>query len=321
MARDRTNARYLPDVPLEALVTPVPLDLPRQCDGVDLVALAVPSRSFASVAATLRLERGAMALSLTKGLEPGTGRLLLDVLADGAGLDPGRTAVPDRAEPRRGDRTRTPRGLGAREPEPGRREEAAVAADRAGCSASTARTTWSACSSAPQPRTSSRVAAGRLRRARLRRQREGRADDPRAGRDGAARRGVRRRSAHLRRARGHGRPRRHVHLAPLAQPCRGRADRQGRRAVGDRAAPRDGGRGPDDRALRCAASASSAGSTCRSRRRSAPWSRACRSQRRWSACSSAFRRASTTRRGRSSRAIPSMARLPRRRPTLAGGAP
>src|ERR1700709_1814867 len=28
MARDRTNARYLPDVPLEALVTPVPLPPP-----------------------------------------------------------------------------------------------------------------------------------------------------------------------------------------------------------------------------------------------------------------------------------------------------
>jgi glycerol-3-phosphate dehydrogenase (NAD(P)+) len=101
MARDRTNARYLPNVSLEALVTPVPLDLPRQCEGVDLVALAVPSRSFASVATTLRLERGAMALSLTKGLDPGSGRLLLDVLADGAGLDPGRTAFltgPNHAE-------------------------------------------------------------------------------------------------------------------------------------------------------------------------------------------------------------------------------
>src|SRR6476646_5571050 len=60
MARDRTNARYLPDVPLQALVTPVPLDLPRQCAGADLVVLAVPSRSFASVASAIQLDAGAL---------------------------------------------------------------------------------------------------------------------------------------------------------------------------------------------------------------------------------------------------------------------
>jgi glycerol-3-phosphate dehydrogenase (NAD(P)+) len=101
MARDRTNARYLPDVPLEALVTPLPLDLPAQCSGADLVVLAVPSRAFASVAASLRLDEGTMALSLTKGLDPSSGRLLLDVLADGAGIDPARTAFltgPNHAE-------------------------------------------------------------------------------------------------------------------------------------------------------------------------------------------------------------------------------
>ena len=102
MARDRTNARYLPNVPLEALVTPVPLDLPRQCEGADLVALAVPSRSFASVATTLRLERGAMALSLTKGLDPGTRPAAARRPRRRApGIDPGRTAFltgPNHAE-------------------------------------------------------------------------------------------------------------------------------------------------------------------------------------------------------------------------------
>jgi glycerol-3-phosphate dehydrogenase (NAD(P)+) len=82
LARDRTNARYLPGVPLEALVTPVALDLPAQCAGADLVVLAVPSRSFASVAERVRLDDGALALVLTKGLEPRTGALLLDVLAE-----------------------------------------------------------------------------------------------------------------------------------------------------------------------------------------------------------------------------------------------
>jgi glycerol-3-phosphate dehydrogenase (NAD(P)+) len=101
MARDRTNARYLPDVRLEALVTPVPLDLPAQCRGAELVALAVPSRAFASVAASIRLDDGALALSLTKGLDPASGRLLLDVLAEQAGIDPSRTAFltgPNHAE-------------------------------------------------------------------------------------------------------------------------------------------------------------------------------------------------------------------------------
>ena len=101
MARDRTNVRYLPDVPLEALVTPVPLDLPRQCAGIDVVVLAVPSRSFASVASAIRLDEGAMALSLTKGLDPESGRLLLDVLAERAAIDPACTAFltgPNHAE-------------------------------------------------------------------------------------------------------------------------------------------------------------------------------------------------------------------------------
>jgi glycerol-3-phosphate dehydrogenase (NAD(P)+) len=101
MARDRTNARYLAGVRLEALVTPVALDLPRQCAGADLVVLAVPSRSFASVAERVQLDDGAMALSLTKGLEPRTGELLLDVLAERAGIDPERTAFltgPNHAE-------------------------------------------------------------------------------------------------------------------------------------------------------------------------------------------------------------------------------
>ncbi len=101
MARDRANARYLPGVALEALVTPVALDLTAQCAGADLVVLAVPSRAFASVAEHVRLDDGALALSLTKGLEPRTGQLLLDVLAEHASIDPARTAFltgPNHAE-------------------------------------------------------------------------------------------------------------------------------------------------------------------------------------------------------------------------------
>ncbi len=119
MARDRTNARYLPERAARGARHAGAARPARQCAGADLVVLAVPSRSFASVAATMRLERGAMALSLTKGLDPATGRLLLDVLAERAGIDPGRTAFltgPNHAEE---IAPRTSRGVGAREPEPG----------------------------------------------------------------------------------------------------------------------------------------------------------------------------------------------------------
>ena len=248
MARDRTNARYLPNVPLEALVTPVPLDLAPAVRG---------SRP--------RGARGAVAFVRVRGDDAAARARRDGALADEGARSRERPAaarrprrrrrarsrahgVPDRAEPRRGDRTRTSRGVGAREPEPGCREEAAVAADgRDVPRLSLRRRGRRAALRRGQER--GRGRGRRLGRARLRRQREGRADDPRAGRDGAPRRGVRRRSAHLRRARGHGRPGRHVHLAPLAQPRRRRADRQGRRALGDRGPARDGHRGPDDRAL------------------------------------------------------------------------
>ena len=74
---------------------------------------------------------------------------------------------------------------------------------------------------------------------------------------------------------------------------------------------------------------SSATSTCRSPRPSAPSSRACRSPRRCSGCCSACRRASTTRRAPAPEpsivhrrvTVARPATLSRRRPTRAGGAP
>lgn len=57
---------------------------PSALDGASLVVIAMPSRAVAADAAAIaaRLPRGAGVLSLTKGLEPGTGRVLSQVWAD-----------------------------------------------------------------------------------------------------------------------------------------------------------------------------------------------------------------------------------------------
>ncbi len=233
MARDRTNARYLPDVPLEALVTPGPARPPAA------VRRGRSGRARRAVA-LLRIgrvvdpprRRGTGALA-DEGPRPGVGPAAAR-RARRARLDRSRThRVPHRAEPRRGDRRRASGRVGALEPEPGRRATAAGAPhgrDVPGL---------------PLRRRGRRAAlrrrqerrgggCGRVRRPRVRGQREGGADDARSRRDGEARRGVRRRSAHVRRARRSRRPGRDLHVAPLAQPRRRRADRQGRRARRDR---------------------------------------------------------------------------------------
>ena len=101
MARERQNARYLQGVRLPDAVEPVALDLPAQCSAAELIVLALPSRAFASVAGLLAPPARTRVLSLTKGLEPGSARLLLDVLCERAGLAPDRVAVlsgPNHAE-------------------------------------------------------------------------------------------------------------------------------------------------------------------------------------------------------------------------------
>lgn len=96
----RRNPRYLYDVALPDGLRAAVLaeaDLSRY----DLVALAVPSRSFAGVAAAVcpNLDGRAVAVSLTKGLDPGSGRRLSELLADRLGES--RVAVlsgPNHAE-------------------------------------------------------------------------------------------------------------------------------------------------------------------------------------------------------------------------------
>jgi glycerol-3-phosphate dehydrogenase (NAD(P)+) len=95
----RENARYLPGVRIADGLRVGPL-----AGGIDpaagLVVLAVPSRAFAAVLRQLDVPAGADVLSLTKGLDPATGRRLSEVAAELLG-DPGRVAVlsgPNHAE-------------------------------------------------------------------------------------------------------------------------------------------------------------------------------------------------------------------------------
>ncbi len=97
--RARQNAQYLPGVRIADGLRVAPL-----ADGVPadvaLVVLAVPSRGFAAVLESLTVPAGADLLSLTKGLEPASGRRLSQVAAAILG-DASRVAVlsgPNHAE-------------------------------------------------------------------------------------------------------------------------------------------------------------------------------------------------------------------------------
>lgn len=83
LRRTRVNSRYLPNHRLhdELHVTDDIIDAVRDAA---LVVVAVPSAGFRDVVRSfaLHLERGAVLMSLTKGLERGTGRRMSEVLAD-----------------------------------------------------------------------------------------------------------------------------------------------------------------------------------------------------------------------------------------------
>ena len=94
------NPRYLYHLPLPADLGAAALD-EVELDRFELVALAVPSRAFDEVAAGVcaRLDGSAVALSLTKGLDPGSGRRMSELLVDRLGEQ--RVAVlsgPNHAE-------------------------------------------------------------------------------------------------------------------------------------------------------------------------------------------------------------------------------
>ena len=102
LGRERRNVRYAPDLELPEALEVGHLLAPEALDGASLVVLAVPSRATADAAGWLvpRLPPGAAVLSLTKGLDPASGRRLSE--AWGSALPAGsRFAVlsgPNHAE-------------------------------------------------------------------------------------------------------------------------------------------------------------------------------------------------------------------------------
>ena len=101
LAERRENRRYLPGVRLADGVRPVVLDLASQVPEAELVALALPAAAYAETAAGLRLRPEAYVITLAKGLDPASHRLLTDVVVEATGHDPSRVAPlsgPNHAE-------------------------------------------------------------------------------------------------------------------------------------------------------------------------------------------------------------------------------
>ncbi len=101
LAERRENRRYLPGARLAEGVRPVVLDLAAQAPQAELVALALPAAAYAETAAALRLRPGAYVLTLAKGLDQATHRLLTDVVVEATGHDARRVAPlsgPNHAE-------------------------------------------------------------------------------------------------------------------------------------------------------------------------------------------------------------------------------
>jgi glycerol-3-phosphate dehydrogenase (NAD(P)+) len=103
MATSRENGRYLPGFRIPAGVEPVALEPAAVLADADVLVLALPSRAFVDVCRQLapHLPGSTVALSLTKGLEPDSGRRLSTVAADVLGCGLERVAVlsgPNHAE-------------------------------------------------------------------------------------------------------------------------------------------------------------------------------------------------------------------------------
>lgn len=83
----RHDARHLGDIALPQSVHVTHVDDPAWADGATLVVIALPSRTISTEAPRIAaaLPAGCGVLSLTKGLEPGTGRLLSAVWRDALG--------------------------------------------------------------------------------------------------------------------------------------------------------------------------------------------------------------------------------------------
>ena len=108
----RENTLFLPGFPLPGPLS-VTLDLPAAVAGADFVVVAVPSPHVRGVLADARgsIAPHALVVSVTKGIEAGTGRRMTEVITETLGdHDPRHDRVTCRTQPRpRGD-GRTPLG-------------------------------------------------------------------------------------------------------------------------------------------------------------------------------------------------------------------
>ncbi|MDX1498014.1 MAG: NAD(P)H-dependent glycerol-3-phosphate dehydrogenase [Salinisphaeraceae bacterium] len=87
MAQARENSRYLPDCEFPDSLEPVS-DLNSVLERADDIVLAVPSHSIRQMLETIQpMLNGQRLACAAKGLEPGTGRLLDDVMEDVLGKD------------------------------------------------------------------------------------------------------------------------------------------------------------------------------------------------------------------------------------------
>lgn len=86
MARTRRNARYLPDTPFPDGLEPT-AELPAVLAASDALLVVVPSEAFRRTLATLAdaLRPGTPIAWATKGLEPGTGKFLHQVISEELG--------------------------------------------------------------------------------------------------------------------------------------------------------------------------------------------------------------------------------------------
>ncbi len=222
----RENRQYLPGVRIADGLRVGPLAAGIAPD-VGLVVLAVPSRAFGAVLAALEVPASADVLSLTKGLDPATGRRLSEVAAALLG-DAGRVAVlsgPNHAE-------EIARGTPA---------ATVIASQPVALARRLQETVGDVAPAGLRERRRGRGRAVRRReerdrprrrclgRPRLRRQRQGGADHARSRGDDAARRLLRRRPAHLRRPGRSRRPGGDLLLVALAQPPGGPAAGRGGR--------------------------------------------------------------------------------------------
>jgi glycerol-3-phosphate dehydrogenase (NAD(P)+) len=87
VARDRTNSDYLPGVALPDALTVVAADGLDALRDVDLAVMAIPSRAIATMAPVVAaaISPGTGVLSLTKGLDPRSGRRLSELWYDALG--------------------------------------------------------------------------------------------------------------------------------------------------------------------------------------------------------------------------------------------